>query len=62
MKENVARPTGNEYIVDDEDSSVTRAHTVFQRLFQRAGATLLHMEQQQRFPADLFPVWMYVLQ
>lgn len=50
-----------DYIVDAEDSSVTRSDAVFRRLFAKAGATLVAVEQQRGFPDDLYPVTMYAL-
>lgn len=59
MKENVSRK--QDYIVDEEDSSVTRSKVVFHRLFKQAGAELVLERVQPHFPTELFPVFMFVL-
>eukprot|EP01137_Pigoraptor_chileana_P008738 Opistho-2@55998 len=59
VKENVTR---SGFVVDKQDSSVTRSNDLLKELFAKAGLTLLHEEVQQSFPKELFPVKMYALQ
>ncbi|GAB5592907.1 hypothetical protein Unana1_07807 [Umbelopsis nana] len=58
IKENNA---SNGYIVDEEDSSVTRSDELFKSLFKAAGFTLLKEKKQHGLPAGLFAVKMYIL-
>lgn len=57
MKENVAHPSCD-YVMDDEDSSVTRSEAVFTQLIERAGLGLIQTEAQHGWPSDLFGVKM----
>ncbi|KAJ2823658.1 hypothetical protein IWW50_003683 [Coemansia erecta] len=59
VKENVA---GSGYVVDSEDSSVTRSAAVFEELFRKAGLTVVEKQTQTGFPAGLFQVEMWALQ
>jgi len=51
----------NGFIVDKEDSSITRSDAHFQTLFREAGLELLKVKLQPKFPKELFPVRMYAL-
>ncbi|KAI9599009.1 alpha-N-methyltransferase NTM1 [Syncephalis fuscata] len=58
IKENCAV---SEYVVDSEDSSVTRSDAVFRSIFKRAGLEIIKETVQSNFPGDLFTVKMYAL-
>ncbi|KAJ1955502.1 hypothetical protein EC988_001848 [Linderina pennispora] len=58
VKENVAR-TG--YIVDDIDSSVTRATGIYEGVFKKAGLKVVAKQAQTGFPLGLFRVNMWAL-
>ena len=49
------------FVVDKEDSSITRSDAYFQSIFPKAGLKLLKAQLQQDFPAELFAVRMYCL-
>ncbi|KAJ1734695.1 hypothetical protein LPJ61_000935 [Coemansia biformis] len=51
VKENIA---AQGYVVDDEDSSVTRAAAVFERLFKSAGMAVVHTQMQTGLRPDMF--------
>ncbi|KAJ2157329.1 N-terminal Xaa-Pro-Lys N-methyltransferase 1 [Coemansia sp. RSA 552] len=59
VKENVA---SQGYVVDSEDSSVTRAESIFTRIFERANLKAIKKQAQTGFPAGLFKVKMWALQ
>jgi protein N-terminal methyltransferase len=59
VKENVCSKTG--FVVDNDDSSLTRSNAYFVDLFERSNMQLLQSARQKHFPKDLFEVWMYVL-
>eukprot|EP01135_Chromosphaera_perkinsii_P004660 Nk52_evm9s293 gene=Nk52_evmTU9s293 len=59
VKENL---TKEGFLVDKEDSSVTRSDELLKDLFERAGLTLLKEETQKKFPKEIFKVKMYALQ
>ncbi|PNH10655.1 Alpha N-terminal protein methyltransferase 1, partial [Tetrabaena socialis] len=50
------------FVVDSDDSSLTRCNTYMLDLFQKAGAKVLYNLKQRNWPKDLFEVRMYVLQ
>uniref|UniRef100_A0A7R9TU30 Alpha N-terminal protein methyltransferase 1 n=1 Tax=Prasinoderma coloniale TaxID=156133 RepID=A0A7R9TU30_9VIRI len=58
VKENIAR---DHFVMDNEDSSVTRTDDYFRALFKRTGLELMASQQQKEFPDDLFKVMMYAL-
>lgn len=58
VKENVSQ---HGFVVDKDDSSVTRSDTYFRDLFEQAGLSLLKTKVQKGFPKELFPVRMYAL-
>jgi len=49
------------FIVDKEDSSLTRSNDYFLALFARATMTVVKVKLQRNFPSELFPVRMYAL-
>ncbi|KAI8077747.1 alpha-N-methyltransferase NTM1 [Halteromyces radiatus] len=49
------------YVVDEEDSSVTRPNDALKRIFTAAGLTVIKEQVQQGLPAGLFTVRMYML-
>jgi len=58
LKENIS---SDGIIVDRDDSSVTRPHSCWLRLFKQSGLTLVKVENQKQFPRELFEVKMYAL-
>jgi protein N-terminal methyltransferase len=50
------------FVVDKEDSSLTRSNTYFLSLFAKAKLKLVKTKLQKGFPAELFAVRMYALQ
>lgn len=56
IKENVS--SSNSIIKDDEDSSVTRPISLYERLLKEAGFRIVRKVKQQNFPKGLFPVYM----
>ncbi|KAJ1935844.1 hypothetical protein FBU59_005253, partial [Linderina macrospora] len=58
VKENVARFG---YIMDDVDSSVTRATGIFEAVFKKAGLKVVAKQAQTGFPLGLFRVNMWAL-
>ena len=59
LKENTCRKG---FVVDEEDSSVTRSDVYFQQLFKYSGFKIIRQEAQKDFPKELFRVKMYALQ
>ena len=62
LKDNilVSRKARAEY--DEEDHSVCRTAAHLEGLFEQAGLRLLARKQQDRMPAHLYPVYMYMLE
>lgn len=58
IKDNLTR---SGFLVDAEDSSISRSDKYLKALFERAGLRLLHERRQLDFPKKLFPVKMYAL-
>lgn len=58
MKENNCKEG---FIVDKDDSSLTRSHEYFLALFARAKMSVLKVKLQRNFPSELFAVRMYAL-
>ena len=50
------------FVLDKEDSSLTRSHAYFLSLFERAQLKVLKVKLQRGFPWELFAVRMYALQ
>ncbi|XP_076176982.1 N-terminal methyltransferase isoform X2 [Ptiloglossa arizonensis] len=59
IKENVTRSKNLE--VDTKDSSVTRPLSEFYRIFQESNLICIKEEQQNKFPHELYPVYMFAL-
>ncbi len=49
------------FIVDKEDSSLTRSNAYMLELFEKAGMTVAYNIKQRNFPKELLDVRMYVL-
>ncbi|XP_020585154.1 alpha N-terminal protein methyltransferase 1 isoform X2 [Phalaenopsis equestris] len=58
VKENVARKG---FVLDKEDSSITRSDLYFRDLFKQCGLYIYSSKDQKGFPAELFAVKMYAL-
>jgi len=58
VKENTAR---DGFIMDKDDTSITRTTGQFKAIFKRAGLKLIAEEVQKGFPDVLFPVRMFAL-
>mmetsp|Transcript_64721 Transcript_64721/g.159285 ORF Transcript_64721/g.159285 Transcript_64721/m.159285 type:complete len:254 (-) Transcript_64721:263-1024(-) len=58
LKENVCKEG---FIVDKDDSSVTRSDVYLRGLLEKAGMNLVHSKFQQEFPKELFQVCMYAV-
>ena len=56
VKENICK-TG--FVVDKEDSSITRSHAYMMDLIQQSGLKVVHTQVQKDFPKELFTVRMY---
>ncbi|ORX58916.1 hypothetical protein DM01DRAFT_317062 [Hesseltinella vesiculosa] len=56
VKENIST---RGYIIDEEDSSVTRPNDALKRIFAEAGLQVLKEQTQDGFPPGLFPVRMF---
>ncbi|KAG5472306.1 hypothetical protein LSCM1_03705 [Leishmania martiniquensis] len=59
FKENCS--TGDRFLVDKEDSSLTRSDKHYKRLFGESGVRVVKEAFQEEWPTDLFPVKMYAL-
>ncbi len=59
LKENCCKEG---FVVDKDDSSLTRSHPYFLGLFERAGLTVIKTAVQKDFPKELFPVRMYAME
>ena len=49
------------FLVDKDDSSLTRSDVHYKQIFAAAGVELVVQTQQKEWPDDLFPVIMYAL-
>lgn len=58
VKENVAK---NGFVLDKEDSSITRSDLYFRELFKQCGLYVYSSKDQKGFPVELFAVKMYCL-
>lgn len=58
IKDNLTR---SGFIVDNEDSSISRSDRYLKSLFDKAGLDVVREEKQTDFPRDIFPVKMYAL-
>ncbi|KAG5498595.1 hypothetical protein JKF63_02881 [Porcisia hertigi] len=59
FKENCT--SDNHFIVDKEDSSLTRSDIHYKKLFRLSGLQVVKEAFQEEWPTDLFPVKMYAL-
>ncbi len=59
VKENVVME--GQFVVDDEDNSITRTHAQYRKIFKDADLDLIIEQRQTDWPQDLFPVMMYAL-
>jgi protein N-terminal methyltransferase len=59
MKENNAK---DGFILDLEDSSITRSHEYLLHVIEKAGMRCVEHRVQTGFPKELFTVSMYVIQ
>lgn len=62
VKDNVVAEGDGAFKVDSEDSSMTRSLAYFRSLFSHAGVRVVHQVQQDGFPGELFPVYMFALE
>ncbi|KAJ2240393.1 hypothetical protein GGI13_007687, partial [Coemansia sp. RSA 455] len=58
VKENVAMEG---YVIDSDDSSVTRSPAIFERIFSSAGFKVVDKQTQTDFPHGLFEVCMWAI-
>ncbi|KAK9812918.1 hypothetical protein WJX72_005771 [[Myrmecia] bisecta] len=58
VKENICK---SGFVVDKEDSSLTRSNAYMLKLFEWSNLTLLYNTAQRNFPKNLFQVRMYAL-
>eukprot|EP00968_Pinguiococcus_pyrenoidosus_P012955 scaffold1160_cov261-Pinguiococcus_pyrenoidosus.AAC.2 len=58
LKENCS---ASGHLVDSEDSSITRTKDYFQRVFELANMELVLEMEQEHFPDDLYPVFMFAI-
>ncbi|GFR43413.1 hypothetical protein Agub_g4494 [Astrephomene gubernaculifera] len=58
VKENICKEG---FVVDKDDSSLTRSNTYMLDLFERAGVQVLYNVKQRNWPKELFEVRMYVI-
>jgi len=49
------------FVLDNEDSSITRSDKHMKEIFRDAGLTVVEQADQPDFPSDLFPVRLYAL-
>jgi protein N-terminal methyltransferase len=59
VKENICKHT--EFVVDKEDSSLTRSNKYMLQLFAKSKMLVLYNVLQRNFPKELFPVRMYAI-
>ncbi|KAK4524527.1 hypothetical protein GAYE_SCF04G2428 [Galdieria yellowstonensis] len=58
VKDNVSR---KHFVVDTNDASITRTNEQYENLFKKANLRLVRCQIQEKFPRELFPVYMYAL-
>lgn len=61
FKENCTGDNRNDFVVDNDDSSLTRSDSHYKMIFEQAGMVLVKEEYQKSWPKELFPVKMYGL-
>ncbi|DBA70624.1 hypothetical protein WJX79_002756 [Trebouxia sp. C0005] len=59
VKENICKHT--EFVVDKEDSSLTRSNKYMLQLFAKSKMLVMYNVLQRNFPKELFPVRMYAI-
>ena len=59
VKENICKHT--DFVVDKEDSSLTRSNKYMLQLFAKSNMQTTHNVLQRNFPKELFPVRMYAI-
>ena len=59
VKENICQ---DGFVVDKDDSSLSRSNAYMLQLFEAAGMQVLYNVQQRNFPKELYKVRMYALQ
>ena len=63
IKENVlAESSTKDFILDDEDSSLTRSQEYMKHIFKEAGLSVSLEATQQNWDRDMLPVLMYALE
>jgi len=50
-----------EFLLDREDTAVTRSAEMYKQLFAKSGLNIIHEMPQKNFPKLLLPVTMYAL-
>eukprot|EP00732_Lithocolla_globosa_P004083 Lithocolla_globosa_v1_NODE_3555_length_1638_cov_24.590651.p2 type:complete len:238 gc:universal NODE_3555_length_1638_cov_24.590651:749-36(-) len=50
------------FVVDTDDSSVTRSTELFEKIFKKSGMKLVKKAVQKDFPQNLYPVYMFALE
>jgi len=62
LKENVLKLNSDvDFLVDKDDTSLTRSKGYMERIFEEAGMRIICCEQQKVFPHDMFPVWTWAM-
>eukprot|EP00929_Paragymnodinium_shiwhaense_P099180 TRINITY_DN60744_c0_g1_i1.p1 TRINITY_DN60744_c0_g1~~TRINITY_DN60744_c0_g1_i1.p1 ORF type:complete len:314 (-),score=94.93 TRINITY_DN60744_c0_g1_i1:213-1154(-) len=61
FKENTMQPHKDYFVVDKDDSSVTRTVSHYKHIFASAGLEIVSEKAQEEWPSDLLPVWMAAL-
>ena len=63
IKENIlSLSSEDDFLVDKDDSSLTRSKAYMERIFEKAGMVIVRDTRQKNFPEDMFPVWTWALQ
>ncbi|CAM9554606.1 unnamed protein product [Choristocarpus tenellus] len=62
IKDNVCGEGDRAFVLDNEDSSMTRSLGYFRSLFNHGGIKVVHEQSQEGFPSDIFPVHMFALE
>ena len=62
VKENVTHPATCALWMDHADASTIRSRQYFEELFRLAGLRVVRCTKQQQWPADLYPIQVWVLE
>ena len=62
VKENVTHPATCALWMDHADASTIRSRQYFQELFALGGLRVIRVTQQREWPADLYPIQVWVLE